>query len=330
MSIPNLRSKRAILIATSNLDYPIIEPVVRKLSKRGWAHIVYEADLVAAGKKHMAVHVGEHGLSCVYDGHVIHNDAIAAAWLRRPGNTGPLYPNEDHAYRLWLDRERITTQNAIWEIIAGKKWLNAPGAIKSAENKVNQLALAQSLGFVIPETVISNSRTTIADIIKQDMTLKMHQGLVTTKDGYSSHYSAVIPYNPHEKPAGLPYPGIWQPYIPKAKEWRITVVGDQVFDAAIYTKDKARADWRRHQATSLVSFKSETFPDKQKTLCKKMLSRLGLRYGAFDFIERPDGTIVFLELNPNGQYAWLEHVLGLAISDAIAALLIDIAERKSK
>jgi hypothetical protein len=41
---------------------------------------------------------------------------------------------------------------------------------------------------------------------------------------------------------------------------------------------------------------------------------------------RPDGQLVFLECNPNGQYGWLEEDLGMPISASIASTLVRIAE----
>ena len=93
--------------------------------------------------------------------------------------------------------------------------------------------------------------------------------------------------NPDQLPtAGNPFPGLWQPQIPKSREWRITVVGDETFDAAIYTSDAAKDDWRKHQGDqSKVEFRSESFPDDEKEKCMQFLGRAGLRFGAFDFIE---------------------------------------------
>lgn len=37
--------------------------------------------------------------------------------------------------------------------------------------------------------------------------------------------------------SGLPFPGLWQEFIQKKREWRVTVVGDKVFPAAgIYSQ----------------------------------------------------------------------------------------------
>ena len=49
---------------------------------------------------------------------------------------------------------------------------------------------------------------------------------------------------------------------------------------------------------------------------------LGLRYGAIDMVFTPDGRYVFLEINPNGQYLWIEYQTGMPISDAICDLLM--------
>jgi hypothetical protein len=37
----------------------------------------------------------------------------------------------------------------------------------------------------------------------------------------------------------------------------------------------------------------------------------------------PDGKYVFFEINPNGQYLWIEDITKAPISEAIADLLID-------
>jgi D-alanine-D-alanine ligase-like ATP-grasp enzyme len=49
----------------------------------------------------------------------------------------------------------------------------------------------------------------------------------------------------------------------------------------------------------------------------------GLFYGAFDFIVTPDGRCVFLEINPSGQYMWLECAADLGITAALADALME-------
>ena len=54
----------------------------------------------------------------------------------------------------------------------------------------------------------------------------------------------------------------------------------------------------------------------------RLMDYFVLNYGAIDIIVTPDGRHVFLELNPSGEFFWLERTPGLPISQAIADLLL--------
>jgi hypothetical protein len=53
-----------------------------------------------------------------------------------------------------------------------------------------------------------------------------------------------------------------------------------------------------------------------------------LNYGAVDLIVTPDGRHVFLEVNPVGEFFWLEQYPGLPVSDAIADVLLGLSPRR--
>jgi glutathione synthase/RimK-type ligase-like ATP-grasp enzyme len=73
-------------------------------------------------------------------------------------------------------------------------------------------------------------------------------------------------------------------------------------------------DWRDPEENVRYSVSSIDRRDQDR--CWKMLATLGLTYGAFDFIRRADGGLVFLEVNPTGEWAWLEDRLGFPMRDA--------------
>jgi D-alanine-D-alanine ligase-like ATP-grasp enzyme len=52
-----------------------------------------------------------------------------------------------------------------------------------------------------------------------------------------------------------------------------------------------------------------------------MMEDFHIVFGAFDFIVTPDDEWVFLEVNPNGQWLWLEESLQLDISQKIVEYL---------
>jgi glutathione synthase/RimK-type ligase-like ATP-grasp enzyme len=56
--------------------------------------------------------------------------------------------------------------------------------------------------------------------------------------------------------------------------------------------------------------------------CVALTQRLGLRFGCIDMIVTPEDKYVFLEINPNGQWRWVQELTGMPIAEAIADLLI--------
>ena len=58
------------------------------------------------------------------------------------------------------------------------------------------------------------------------------------------------------------------------------------------------------------------------------MDHFSLNYGAIDIILTPDDRHVFIELNPSGEFFWLEQAPGLPTSEAIADLLLDHSPRR--
>jgi len=104
----------------------------------------------------------------------------------------------------------------------------------------------------------------------------------------------------------------FQDYIEKDYDLRITFVGEQMFPVRIDSQDKV--DWRRPENT--VSYGLVDVPSDVVSKCKSMMSFFDLRFGCFDFVVK-DNEHIFLEVNANGQWAWLENELAINISGAI-------------
>lgn len=230
----------------------------------------------------------------------------------------------DKARELCVEKEIDLLQESVWQQIPDDSWLNHPGIMDRSRAKLAQLSLAKSLGFNIPKTVVTNNWNAInLKFIDETIIVKMSKGLV-----YDNNKARVLYTTPLNKESreGLseenPFPGIYQEYLGKKREWRITIVGDDAFEAAIYTTEDAKDDWRKHQLTQNIAFKKESMPQSETEKCVAFLEHLGLIYGAFDFVENNEGKITFLECNTNGQFRWLEDILGLPISNAIADQLI--------
>lgn len=320
-----------ILIASGSFDRVCTEPVAKSLTKRGHNVIVYEADRVAQRLDPFAIKIGRNGTPLVtYNGGVIDLGHIAAAWFRRPSIFSGV-EEPDAAREESLSIQFRGLQRFLWDSIQDERWFNAPNAMRRAEGKLLQLVTAKEVGFTIPDTVVSNRWQDVLDLPNEEILLKMVDGVLRTKDGVRFFFSKKLRNDKESLPLHTtPFPGIWQTYVKKAREWRITIVGDKVFDVAVYTDDNAKDDWRLHQhKPKSVQFKAEPFPEALKKKCFQFLKKYNLTYGAFDFIEQPDGKVIFLELNPSGQYGWLEEELGFPISEAISDELAAIAKQHS-
>jgi glutathione synthase/RimK-type ligase-like ATP-grasp enzyme len=116
---------------------------------------------------------------------------------------------------------------------------------------------------------------------------------------------------------------IFQAYVPKRLELRITVVGRQVFAAEIHSQLSRRTehDWR-HYNIDQTPYRPHRLPDAVQAQCIRLVEHFGLCYGAIDLVLTPDDRYVFLEINPTGQWRWIEVMTGLPISDAVCDMLM--------
>jgi glutathione synthase/RimK-type ligase-like ATP-grasp enzyme len=119
-----------------------------------------------------------------------------------------------------------------------------------------------------------------------------------------------------------PEPYLLQAEIAKAADVRVTVVGERVFAVAIRTPVGAPTDWRR-TSLDLLQHEIIELPEDVEALCCALVQTYDLRFAAIDFVLTCDGRFDFLELNPNGQWAWLEDATGVPLCAAMADLLLD-------
>jgi hypothetical protein len=94
------------------------------------------------------------------------------------------------------------------------------------------------------------------------------------------------------------------------------VVGRRVFAVRI---DSGLLDWRKDY--SALSYTVVDLPHHVDKALLAYLDHFGLVSGSFDFAVDRAGGLWWLELNPNGQWGWLEESTGLRMAAAFADLL---------
>jgi glutathione synthase/RimK-type ligase-like ATP-grasp enzyme len=109
-----------------------------------------------------------------------------------------------------------------------------------------------------------------------------------------------------------------QKYICKKYEARLTFINRKMFAVRIDSEDKV--DWRRNYAGN--KYCKIEVPQNIVRNCINMMSDFDIIFGAFDFIINDRDEWIFLEVNPNGQWLWLECALKLPISNEIISYLV--------
>lgn len=268
---------------------------------------------------------------------VIHDLAkFDAVWYRRI-RIGQEIP-EDMAdeYKIpAIEESKSTFQGTLASWGIGKFVLDAVADIRRADNKQLQLKVANRLGLHIPATLITNSATEVRDfaqnfsavVSKMQYAFSIYDG---DDDEYRVYSQKWLPEELQEM-AGLEFsPMIFQEYVEKDCEFRVIIVGEQIFCGKIPSQqsEDGQADWRK-DANLIHEIEVYELPASVKLKLLHLMDYFRLNYGAIDLIKTPEGKYVFLEINPVGEFSWLDKALGHKISEAIANVLLNRARRRN-
>lgn len=234
-------------------------------------------------------------------------------WFRRP--TPPVFPRTLHPGDLPIARrESQDFLGGLYHLVAPDAfWVNPLESRPRAELKAVQLREAAAVGLRVPVTLMSNDPGRIRAFLDE------FPGRTVYKAFYPAQWetgddvavlltSTVGPDDLPEDEILRCTPGIFQVRVEKAYELRVTILGRHVVTAKLRSQESehTRDDWRGGGAHLKVE--PGTLPEEVEQACFALMDRLGIVFGAFDFIVTPEGEHVFLEVNPSGQFLWVEEM----------------------
>lgn len=240
-----------------------------------------------------------------------HYDVVWWRRARRPYLPKQMVHVKDYAF---VSRENTLFFESFTSNLAPDAWwINRKEAAYRANFKLLQLKIASECGFLIPTTLCSND----PQEIKQFIHAYEQEGVVYKP--MCSHFwfesqHTKITYTARVKSQYLPkqpvlqaVPGIFQVEIKKKFELRITCFGQYLVAAKLHSQQHSDGmiDWRAiHHARMLV----EPFelPEEIAQAIRLFMQRMGLVFGALDMIVTPENEYIFLEVNEQGQFLWLE------------------------
>jgi RimK-like ATP-grasp domain len=242
---------------------------------------------------------------------------ISSVWCRRPK---PLsFPDGKH-----FEKGEQTHTLSEWSAaiegffshIPSKLWINHPRNNASASSKLEQLSRAKRFGLDIPRTLVSQSFDEVIQFWKacegRLVTKPISHGYIERDD---PEEDAVIFTNEvtleqlNENQNNLSLcPTLFQEKVEKLCDVRINVIDQAVIATAIYSSAQENLqdiDIRRNNMSG-VRYETIKLPSSLEGSLLKLCRSYKLRFAAIDMAITTDAKWVFFEINPNGQWAWLD------------------------
>jgi glutathione synthase/RimK-type ligase-like ATP-grasp enzyme len=255
---------------------------------------------------------------------------ICAAWYRRSRALFAPLPSLNILYGDLDNFVRVQASVTLTGFFASLQtlWVGQPLKLRRAEVKALQLAEASKAGLATPTTLISNDPERAAVFVEAlgDTDCAVKPLIATRVDGEGGArlpLTTILPRG-HTLDAVARAPNIFQPYIEKAYELRCVVMGDKVFTAKLDSQahESTRKDWRAGAVEEEeVEYEVFDLPEGVQAGLHRLMRSFEINFASIDMIVTPDGEFVFLDLNPNGQWLWLEEELGLPLVASMADLL---------
>ncbi|MCG2693861.1 ATP-dependent carboxylate-amine ligase [Candidatus Parcubacteria bacterium] len=250
---------------------------------------------------------------------------FSSVWYRRPADPHISSTVKNSVAREYALEESWNILNALWEGMDWPLWINHPAKIKKAKHKWSQSVVARRIGFMCPRTLVTNNpdeARSFCRMVERAIIKPVFTSHFQSENGWNMIYTNPISSEDLRIQDIELAPATFQEYIPKKIELRVTVVNNKVFACAIESQanSKTKDDWRHYDLDN-TPHHPFNLPSHIKDMCVRIVKHYDLNFGAIDLILTPDNKYYFLELNPNGQWAWIEEMSGLPISSAIIDLL---------
>jgi len=255
---------------------------------------------------------------------------LGSVWFRRPGKPFEFAPKESRP----SDTVVSFVENQWHAFIEGIKcidnvfWVNDPDKNYIAENKIFQLKLAQKIGLQIPKTCITTDKEELIQFKDRCggkiVAKALYSPLIEEQDKdyfiFTTKFTESVE-NISKREFGLA-PTIFQELLTNKTDYRLTIIGDNCFSVKVIRESNKGIsdDWRIIKEG--LKFQPSELPSNVIDKCIEMVKELGLVFGAIDLVKTSDG-FYFLEINPNGEWAWLQKESRLPIAETLVDYLVN-------
>ena len=277
-----------ILIVTSSND-STVDYIIEKYNKE---NVFFRLNVDKIYEYIFNINVSDWSIT--YDDFVVRKQDIRSIYYRKP--SFPSLSHYDVRYHLVIKRDIMALINGIVDDFEGIV-LTKPSILRKVENKVYQLLNAHEYGLLMPRSYIVNSYDGI-NFMYNNIIIKP----VTSNGKLLPIYTNYLEMDEDKDKDIRVTPIYLQQYIKKEYEVRVVIMADVTF--AVRIDCNTDLDWRRDYENH--KYRLIKCPEKIKQQCLKMMKSWEISFAAIDFIVNDNNEWFFLEVNPNGQWLWLE------------------------
>jgi hypothetical protein len=236
-------------------------------------------------------------------------DAGTTAWWRRPGRVATDDLDSDEAGLAQAEGAAIL-QGSLRAAVG--RWVDPPPLVDAAEDKPYQLQFARSLGVAIPDTLVTSDPAVARAFVAAGLVLAK---TVSIGSGIAP-FAAEVAASQLELVATCPV--LLQRRILARADLRVVTIGTEVL-AWSRPRDAADpVDWRLADPAGRGFRRCPAGAVAAPAL--RIADRLALTFSVQDWLAGADGP-VFLEVNPQGQWLFLDGAEQLLVPALASHLL---------
>lgn len=202
-------------------------------------------------------------------------------------------------------------------VFKNAKWINNPVDVYRAENKMYQLCVAEECGLKIPKTYVSNAcdlkLENESNYIVKSLDTALFYDIKNNREMFT--YSNVVSGKEIKEYDLRQAPVFIQEFLDPKIDCRVTFINGRMFPVKIQKDSKGiSGDWRFYKEQ--LDYIPFLLPERVENALKVLMKKLNLTFGGID-LAIVHNDYYFIEVNPTGEWGWLEIKTDQKISMAI-------------
>ena len=235
-------------------------------------------------------------------------------------------------YEIFLENELKAYSKGIFSLLNDKVWLPDERMTRGGLNKIDVLVKAKKIGLLIPESIITSSKTEVVNF------LKVNESLITKpifevvpivhKNDAISMLTKEVKMEDIEKFPDIFYPSLFQKKVEKEFELRVFIYKDKIYSIAMFTQndEQTKVDFRNINVEKPNRYVPFLLPKSIENKLLTLMNDVKLNTGTLDLMVNDKNEFIFLEINPIGQFGMVSIGGNFQIEKMIAEDLIEYDE----